>query len=374
MKPLTRKVLLGAPLLLGVLLVALYLLVDSWLEGAGGRQALERALQERIGLPVALRGEFRVMLLPAIGVSGTALIVGEPGPATELLSSEEYSVALALAPLFQRRLVIDAVRFGHGTLHLERWPEDGTPSTDAPQPPLQLPEIALLEIRDFQVVASRDGTEPYQLTELSIEGFAAGRASPLRLEVEGFGAWTGSLSWNPERSVIDLQAAGKGAWPGEIHLNAGLLTDAAMGTLEADWSGGLVGAGLGPGRDVQLSLAYALAGAGLRLQDIRFAMGPLLIGGAGCLLTVEQASLHLELATELFDTDDLPDLSTLSGLGAPAAGDGGAPAGPGEAPGLDYHVRLVAAELRGGGAVARQAVLQVGGEPDCTLLDAPATD
>jgi len=192
--------LISAGLLLALLFLAAYLLVDAWLEGAGGRRALERALQDRIGLPVRLDGEFRVVLLPSVGVSGTALVVGEPGPATELLRSDSYAVSLALEPLFHRRLSIDSVEFGNGTLHLERWPESEAPSTRAPQSTVQLPEIERLEILDFKVFAAADGDQPYLLRELSIEQFAAGRASAFRLEVEDYGAWDGSLTWDPQRS------------------------------------------------------------------------------------------------------------------------------------------------------------------------------
>lgn len=360
----TRRLLLALPVLLALLFLAAYLLVDAWLEGAGGRRALERALQDRIGLPVRLEGEFRVMLLPSVGVSGTALVVGEPGPATELLRSDRYAVALALEPLFHRRLLIESVEFGSGTLHLERWPESEEPSTGAAHSSVQLPEIEHLEILDFKVFAAADGDQPYLLRELGIKQFAAGRASPFRLEVQDYGAWDGSLTWDPQRSALDVTAAGAGFWSGEIRLHARALLDAGTGNLALDWAGGAEDSGRG--REARLSLTYALVAGGVRMHGIRLAAEPLLVEGEGCLLTGARPALHLELAAGRVDADALPDWAALTGPTETEAAD--------TAVGLDLNIRLKAAEMLAGGAVARQAVLQVGGVPDCTLADAATAD
>jgi hypothetical protein len=362
MKPLTRRLLVGTPVFLALLFVAAYLLLNFWLEGAGGRQALERALQERIGMPVRLEGEFNVMLLPTIGVSGTELVVGEHGAASELLRSGEYAVSLDFAALLDRRLVIGAVGFGEGVLHLERWPEAETAATDVPETTIQLPEIGFLEIRDFRVTAAAEDDQPYLLQELKIESFAPNRSSPFRLEVAGFGAWVGSLSWNPEQAVLEVTADGAGFWSGVITLRAVAQLAAATGAVAADWTG--VQADAQPGRQVRLALSYAIAPAGLRLTDIRLAADQLLIEGAGCLLPAARPALHLELSTGRVDADALPDLAALTGPADANAAD------PMEQ--WDFHVRLTAAEMMAGGAVARQAVLQIGNEPDCSRLEAEA--
>ena len=364
MRPGTRRLLLALPVLLALLFAAAWLLVDAWLEGAGGRHALERALQDRIGLPVRLEGEFSVMLLPAVGVAGTALVVGEPGPATELLRSDRYAVSLALEPLFHSRLLIDSVEFGNGTLHLERWPKSETPAAGEPQTTIQLPEIERLEIRDFKVFAAADDDQPYLLRGLRIEQFAAGRASPFRLEVQGFGAWDGSLTWGPERSALDVTAVGAGFWSGEIRLQVAASLDAGKGKLTADWAGGT--ADSGRGRNGQLALDYELAAGGVRLRAIRLAAEPLLVEGEGCLLAGERPALHLELAAERVDADTLPDWTALTGPMDTAGAD--------PAAGLDLNIRLKASEMLAGGAVARQAVLQLGGVPDCSLADAATAD
>lgn len=357
MKPLTRRLLLGIPVFLALLFVAAYLLLNFWLEGAGGRQALERALQDRLGMPVRLEGEFNVMLLPTIGVSGTELVVGEHGAATEVLRSGEYAVSLDFAALLDRRLVIGAVGFGEGVLHLERWPESETAATDEPETTIQLPEIGSLEIRDFRVTAAADD-QPYLLQGLKIESFAPNRSSPFRLEVEGFGAWVGSLSWSTEQAALEVTADGAGFWSGVITLRVVAQLAAATGAVAADWTGEQ--ADSQPGRRVRLALGYALAPAGLRLTDIRLAADQLLVEGAGCLLPAARPALHLELSTGRVDADALPDLAALTGPADANAAD------PMEQ--WDFHVRLTAAEMLAGGAVARQAVLQVGSEPDCSGL------
>ena len=76
---LKRAVVLVVVLLL--LPVGLYWLADAWLESSGGRQMLEQELGARFGMSVSLEGEFDLMLLPDIGVSGTELVIGgEAGP------------------------------------------------------------------------------------------------------------------------------------------------------------------------------------------------------------------------------------------------------------------------------------------------------
>ena len=220
MKRAGRWLLLGVPLALAVIFAATWLLVDAWLESAGGRQAVEQALAERIGLPVRLEGDFHVMLLPSVGVSGTVLVIGEPGPATELLRSQEYSVSLALVPLFEGRLLVESVRFSDGVLHLGRWPGPAVLPDAPPATALVLPDVRELEISDFRVVTGEEPSPPYRLRNLSIEEFTAGRETPFRLEVEGFGVWSGSLTWLTDRAALTLVASGEGRWPGTVHLRA----------------------------------------------------------------------------------------------------------------------------------------------------------
>jgi len=344
-----------------------WLLVDTWLESAGGRNAVERALAERIGLPVRLEGDFDVMLLPSIGVSGSGLVVGQPGLATELARSEEYAVSLALAPLLDGRLLIESVHFSDGVLHAGRWPDPAASSESPPQAALGLPDVRELEIANFRVFAGADETVPYLLRNLSIEDFAAGRTTPFRLQVEGYGDWDGSLTWLPERAELTLAASGSGNWSGELQLQAEALLDGATGAVGLRW------AGLPPdtfGAAPQLTLTYAWLPAGLRIQGLRLAADPLRVEGEGCLLTGERPALHLELTADRVDGDALPDLAALTS-GAASEGAGQAMEWPA---GMDFNLRFAVGELLAGGAVARQAVLRLGGEPDCRLLESAASD
>jgi len=363
-----RWLLLGAPLALAVVFAVAWLLVDLWLESAGGRQAVERALAERIGLPVRLEGDFRVMLLPSIGVSGTGLVVGAPSPASELARSEEYAVSLALGPLLDGRLSIESVRFSGGILRLAHWPAATEAPDTAAQAPLVLPDVRALEISEFRVIAGEDETEPYLLRHLSIEDFTAGRATPFRLQVEGFGDWSGSLTWLADHAELLLVASGSGNWPGELRLRTEALLDTLTGALEVRWAGAPTAA---LRTEPQLTLAYAWLPAGLRIRDLRLAADAVRVQGAGCFLTGDRPALHLDLSADRVDVDALPEWSALSSDGP--AEDAGQPAA-GWPDGLDFNVRLSVGELLAGGAVARQAVLRLGGEPDCLPVEDAAVN
>jgi len=358
-----RWLLLGVPLALALLFAAAWLLVDAWLESAGGRQAVERALADRIGLPVRLEGEFHVMLLPSVGVSGTVLVIGEGEEATELARSEEYAVSLALAPLFEGRLLIESIRFSDGVLHLDRWPGGAAPSDGPPGEALVLPDVEALEVRNFRVLSGDGDATPYLLQSLEIEGFAPGRATPFWLDVEGFGAWAGNLSWHAGRAALELSATGKGDWPGEIGLRAEALLNDAMADVELHWLGDPAAAD-----EANLTLVVAWLPAGLRLEDLRLMADALLVEGAGCLVTADRPALHLDLVADRVDADALP---ALSGTEEPGGEGQASMAWP---EGVDFNVRLEVGELLAGGAVAQQAVLRLGGEPDCRALEGVAAD
>jgi len=356
--------LLIVPVVLAAVLWCVYLLLGAWLESAGGRQAVEHALAERIGLPVRLQGEFRVMLLPYIGVSGTALIVGQPGTPGEVARGTEYAVSLELAPLLERRLLIESLSLAGGVLYLDRLPESPATAAGSQAGLLQLPEVRHLEVRNFDVFPAGEPGPPYRLRELSIDQFAEGKETPFRIEVVDYGAWTGSLSWNPQSSALALTATGTGSWRGQLHLQARLLLSQRTGNAGGSWW--VAEPESADGREeARLTLDYFVTAAGVRFSNVHLVAGSAVIEGDGCLLMSGRTALHLDLRAERVDMDQLPDPTEL----------GGAPGPEGQVTesGLELNARLTAEELLAGGAVARQAVLRVGSAPDCRGLDSATT-
>ena len=148
---------LVAVILAGFILlpVAAYWLADSWLESSGGRRMLEQTLSERIGMSVRLEGEFDLMLLPAIGVSGTELVIGGTEPGSELVRSHEFEISVAIRPLLDRRVFIQWIRLIGGSIYPERYSRtdqaDGTVGADS-SANLLLPEIQELTIQNFHII------------------------------------------------------------------------------------------------------------------------------------------------------------------------------------------------------------------------------
>lgn len=365
MKPAVRRLLLGLPLAMVLLFLGAYLLVDAWLESAGGRRAVEQTLAQRIGLPVRLEGDFRVMLLPMIGVSGTGLAIGGTGPVDEILSSGEYALSLALRALLEGRVVIEAIRLDEGSFQMQRWLELDEDSGDANAASVSLPEVRLLELHGFRVTADQGTDQTYLLQELRIDRFAEESETPFRMVAADLGTWTGIFAWSSQRAELELTATGSGSWTGTVRLQAKARLDTGSGALDALWAGDPEAAAARP--DVRLSVAYALQDAGVLLHGLQLDIDPLAVRGDGCLLTTVQPALHLELSAERIDLDALPDLDAFTGSS-------GLDDSPGWEPPLDLNVRLSAAEFLKNGAVARQAVLRVGGEPDCRELAAAAAD
>jgi hypothetical protein len=192
MKTLTRRLLLLVPVVLLLVFAGAWLFLGAWLESAGGRRAVERALSERLGMPVTLQGEFDIMLLPSIGVSGTDLVLGPPGPDSELGRSREYAVALAVRPLLDRRLLIQSIELGGGRFYPARVPP-GDATTPNGSAALQLPEISALEVREFEIVSADGGGRTTLLQAFELQDFAAAARLLFRLAVEGYGEFDGQL-------------------------------------------------------------------------------------------------------------------------------------------------------------------------------------
>lgn len=361
MKAAVRRLLLFLPVLLVLLFAGAYLLAGAWLESSGGRQAIEQELSRRLGVPVNLRGEFSIALLPSVGVAGTELVIGEPGPASELGRSAEYAVELALGPLLHGTLVVESFRLAGGRLYLERLPPQGgaAAAPEAETSPPGLPDIASFTIRDFEIVTADDNR--FLVQEFALEGFVPGRPAPFHLAVADYGALAGSLDWRAAASELVLTAAWSDYLPGLLQLRLRAALAAGDGDLEAEWSAPGDAADASPA--IRMAADYELRPGGVAFPDFRLDAGTQHAAGEGCLVLDDTPALHLDLASPRIDLDALPDLSALTALGGGAEEGGAATDSV-----VSFNLRLRAAEARGAGAVAREAVLQAGGEPDCSGL------
>lgn len=351
-----RRWLVVLLLLLTLPPVLLYLLANYWLESVGGRQALERELTRRAGLPVRLLGEFDIMLIPAIGVEGTELLIGGTGTDEELVRSGEYSLALALAPLLAGEIRVQTVRLADGSFRLDRLPPADQAAPGSPGAGLRLPSIDEFALSDFTIVASAEHAARFEVDELTFEGFEERRDTKFRLAIAGFGRVAGQLRWDPGASALNLDGSWSGPWPGDLEFSLQVDLAEESGSLAARWPAHPASAD----EVVAVASGFVVREGGVRLPALEIAAGRQSVRGGGCLRLRGTPALQLELAADELDLDKLPELPPLA---TPAGADGPAAAG------LDLDIRLTAAEIRRAGAVARQAVLSFGGEPDCSDLD-----
>lgn len=147
--------------------VALMWGADRWLESADGRELLEDALSDKLGLPVSLGGEFDLVLLPLPGVSGTDLIIGGLLPGWSLVHSGAYTVSVTPASIWNYRQ----------------------------------PEIRQLQLRDTLIrIPGRE--ETLTLDYLSVSDYVENRDTPFSLSVDSIGRADGEFRWQPAgRSV-----------------------------------------------------------------------------------------------------------------------------------------------------------------------------
>lgn len=346
-------------MLLGVLVLApvlLYLLVSTWLESAGGRQALERELARRAGMQVRLLGKFDIRLLPALEVGGTELVVGGPTPDGEMVRSREFAVAIALKPLLDRELQVESIRLAGVTLWLDRVPPATVRPSGEPGEPVRLPAVDKLKISQLEIVSPAEAGPGFRVDELTIEGFAEGRDSTIRVKMPGYGQVDGQLRWESGASMLDLEGRWSGVLSGDLQFGVEADFAAATGHLEARWP-----VQPNSGTDVvTLSTGVAVREDTVDLQALKATAGAQSVRGVGCVLLGPPATLRLDLAADELDLDSLPRLP--SGLAASSA-DGAAPNG------LRIDARLKVGLLRAAGAVAHDAELSVGGKPDCSLQD-----
>jgi hypothetical protein len=200
MSLLTLKRAVALVVVLVLLPVGLYWLADAWLESSGGRQMLEQELGARFGMSVSLEGEFDLMLLPDIGVSGTELVIGgAAGPGDFFANSHGFEVSVALKPLFHRQVVVEWIRLTGGRVYPGRYSRfvDNTGSVAT-----QLPEIRELDLRDFEIVLDEDDASSLRVKKLTVSDFAERRQAAFSLDIEDLVAARGWLFWDTAQSKI----------------------------------------------------------------------------------------------------------------------------------------------------------------------------
>lgn len=343
-------------LALALAAVLIYVAANAWLESAGGRSAIERELTQRAGLPVRLRGDFDIMLFPSLGVGGTELVIGGPGADEAFLRAQEYGVALELRPLLAGDLRVESVRLAHGVLRLDRVPPT-EPGVSGPQgEALRLPAVGALTVSDFIVVVPGEPGYELAIEELAIEGFEEGRDTGFQIEVAGFGRVAGRLRWDSAKTLLGLNGTWSGLVSDALAFSGEMDFGGSHGKVSMRWPAGPAD----PDQVLRLAARFALAAGAVRLEDLELSAGAQSARGGGCLLGGAAPGLHLDLTADSLDLDHLPDIPALVGSpdtdGVPAAG-------------FDIALRLRAGELRKLGAVARNAVLSVGDDPDCSQPD-----
>lgn len=184
-----------------ILPIVLYLAVDAWLESSGGRQQLERELSKRAGMDVKIGGDFDLMLIPSIGVSGTDLIVGGPDEDKVFASSRVFEVSVALKPLLTRNVQVEWIRLSGGRVHPGRYrPADDYGGSSN----LDLPAIRELTVRDFRFNFSDDEEDALLLSEFSVREFRADSETLFSLAAGKDISVRGFLRWDSVPAVLHL--------------------------------------------------------------------------------------------------------------------------------------------------------------------------
>jgi uncharacterized protein involved in outer membrane biogenesis len=202
-RPVRNLLLLAVGLLLLAPPIA-YWAVNAWLESSGGRQMLERSLSARTGMNVVLGGDFDLMLLPDIGVTGTDLVIESAFSEGPLASSAEYEISVALKPLLDGRVQIEWIRLSGGEIHPGRY--QGRQSAVGPgaADSVQIPQIEELTIRDFRLVPPGAGNRGVRVGVFEASGFADRRSAPFVVEIQDLVSAQGRILLDMQDSSLEL--------------------------------------------------------------------------------------------------------------------------------------------------------------------------
>jgi hypothetical protein len=391
-----KKRVLLIPLALLAIIFLLVLLADSWLESNTGKRRLESALERSLGMPVDLRGEFNITLLPSPGISGTDLTIGATEAGSPLIQSSEYHVTLELLPLIEGELKVLSVRAAEGLLDASRFADVGMRSDNSGPTEFRLPDIESLLLENIRLVFPGQSEVSLLVENLELAGFKAGSASPLSLQLSlqspeqslarltaqsellvsndlgqvSFELETlsleseslqlegikGEVSWQADQAALDARISWSDENTGSADLRSRLSTADVTGMVQHKF--------IPTAQDqaLELALAFEPMEQGYIMDEIQLTFGQQAVTGEGCLLTVDDPALHLVLSSEFIDLESLDSLLP-DGSEAPSEA-------PDDMP-IDLNATLNVQELRAAGAIIRNAEFSLGHPIPCEIPAAP---
>ena len=387
-----NKIVIFLPMSLLAILFLLVLVAGAWLESSAGRRELETALAGSLGMPVQLKGDFNIALLPAVGVSGTELSIGSSGSGAPFIQSRDYHVAVKLLPLINGELSVLSFSAAGGLLDPARYPGVGEKATRAGKADFKLPRIERLMLEDIRIILPGQGDSSVLIDMLELEDFRAGEPSKLTLELSllSSGMTTASLAMNSKLVVetglrqlaLELDALnfnsealtlqgingrmswhlagdsleGQFSWQepglGSANLSSRLSTASNEGQVEFTYTGE------GQSQDLEAVLNFERRAEGLYFPEIFATFADQQLIGTGCLLLEDNSSLHLLLNSDFIDLEKLQSLNP---------GDSGIASDSGNDFPVELNIKLIVQEIHAAGVIVRDAEIILGRQPDCDL-------
>ena len=167
---------LALPVLLLMLALTVYLLLDKWLESAGGREAIEKTLSAQTGMELRIRGEFSVDVWPSLGVGGTDLQLWSA--LGEVFHADSYQIQVALQPLLDGQVKVEGLELTGGRLDPQKWQTEPVEKSEGQGKRTLLPRVESLVVRDLEIQFSG---QSWLLNELAIEAFRPDAFSSVRM-------------------------------------------------------------------------------------------------------------------------------------------------------------------------------------------------
>ncbi len=385
MKRVYRRILWGLMILVtGVVLAGVA--ANAWLESSGGRQLLQNALQDSLGRPVRLEGDFGIRLLPRLRITGEGLQLGSVTGDAVVASSRRYAAAVELRPFLRGEIRIASISVQGGMLDLNAFlGEDRAPGAADSGAGGQWPSIASLELADFQLLLP-GGTDRVVIQRLLLTDFRPGQNAGLQLQASWLQdqsesaavSLDGVLTIHQQPMTVSLEVRemefsyGRfGLQAVQGHFDLQETTSELQGQLSAmldanrltlAWqvryadglSGALQASHHASTVEIEDTLAaqFELRQQQLNVRGLRLSLGGQELDGAGCLQFGQAPRLSMELQAAELDLDALyarlPEQDTT---------------------GSDWPVELAVivriARAHGAGATATDVEVRVGDEPAC---------